>query len=262
MTNGEQPDTPNGQLREEAATWWAVMHGPEADSRREEFEAWLDRGSYHRSAYNRMGEIHALGKHLKDEPDLAAKAASPRPPRRGPGKIVLPVTIFASGLLIGSWTYRQITAPRLLPPIQDVSASTVPYQRIAAQSLSTRIGEVRTVGLSDGTQVTLDTDSLVLVSFHPDARLLRLERGRARITVGADPRPFRVVADGTTLVASHATLDAARSGQVGVAVHILIGSATITGNEARGTPIALAAGQSARVDAATPVSSMKIIRQR
>ena len=66
MTDGEQPETPDGQLREEAADWWAVMHGPEADARREEFEAWLDRGSYHRSTYNRMGEIHALGKHLKD----------------------------------------------------------------------------------------------------------------------------------------------------------------------------------------------------
>lgn len=251
MTNGEQPEPQNGQLREEAATWWAVMHGPDAEVQREEFEAWLDRGSYHRSAYNRMGEIHALGKHLMDDPDLATSVDGPAPRSRLPRKYLLPVAIFASGLLVGSWSYRQATTQRLIPPVEDASSDTKPYQRIASQTFSTQIGEVRTIGLDDGTKITLDTDSLIAVSYRPDARLLRLQRGRARIAVGADQRPFKLLVGSRSVVASRATLDAEQRTQAITVVHMVTGDANIgPGGEQPG--IALAAGQTATIDPATP----------
>ncbi|MBA2934626.1 FecR domain-containing protein [Sphingomonas sp. CGMCC 1.13654] len=251
MTDSEQPVPSDGQLREEAAAWWAAMHGEQADALRPDFEAWLNRGSYHRSAYNRMGEIHAFGKHLKEESDLAA----PLPPtanKSGRGKNAAATAIFACGLLIGGLSYRQATMQALLPPVQDESGSKAPFQRIATQALSTRIGEVRTIGLSDGTRVILDTDSLMSVSFQPDVRTVRLERGRARITIGADPRPFKLMVGDRSVDATHATLDAEKRNMSTTAVHVVAGDASVTqsGDKTEGVP--LAAGQSAAIDATAP----------
>lgn len=54
-------------------------------------------------------------------------------------------------------------------------------------------GEERTIRLSDGTFVHLNTDSAVTVKFARDARLVELERGEAYFEVAKAPkRPFRV----------------------------------------------------------------------
>lgn len=51
MMDDTQPPRRHGQLREEAADWFAIMRNPEeADVRRKEFEAWLARGALHRVA--------------------------------------------------------------------------------------------------------------------------------------------------------------------------------------------------------------------
>src|SRR5690242_17972648 len=66
IDHGDAKDE-TGQLRQEAATWFARMRGPDADRYREAFDDWLARGALHRSAYNRIAETFSAGKTLKEE---------------------------------------------------------------------------------------------------------------------------------------------------------------------------------------------------
>ncbi len=66
----------------------------------------------------------------------------------------------------------------------------------------TSIGSVSTVDLPDGSQITLNTESRVLVTFTEHQRIVRLELGEIHIEVAHDPsRPLNVVAGGRSVQA-------------------------------------------------------------
>ncbi|MGK6321379.1 FecR family protein [Sphingomonas sp. DT-204] len=101
---------------------------------------------------------------------------------------------------------------------------------IASQTLafSTRIGEVRTVTLDDGSKVTLDADSVLRATYSPDMRQLQLDAGRARFEVAHDPRrPFIVDAGGGSVIA-HGTVFDVSIGPSGVQVVLLRGAIEVT----------------------------------
>src|SRR3546814_5408814 len=52
------------QQMREASLWFARMRGPDAEEWRPQFEDWLALGASHRGAYNRAGEIFALGRFM------------------------------------------------------------------------------------------------------------------------------------------------------------------------------------------------------
>src|SRR3546814_15099617 len=54
---------------------------------------------------------------------------------------------------------------------------------IPVTELASKIGEIRTVALEDGSRVTLDTDTILHIAYSPTERGLQLERGRARFDV-------------------------------------------------------------------------------
>lgn len=63
-------------------------------------------------------------------------------------------------------------------------------------------GQVRDIALPDGSQMTLDADSLVTARFEGNARSIQLVRGRALFAVKKDPsRPFAVTAATRRVVA-------------------------------------------------------------
>jgi transmembrane sensor len=63
--------------------------------------------------------------------------------------------------------------------------------------VATRVGEIRTVQLPDGSTVTLDTSSAVTLDFDRGRRHVRLLAGEAAFKVAPDPsRPFVVEAEG------------------------------------------------------------------
>ena len=81
-----------------------------------------------------------------------------------------------------------------------------------AQAIETRRGEIKAVRLSDGSNLTLDTDSKVRVEIGSHARRLILDRGRLRLRANPDAaRPFVVVADGRTITTDGALLDVTRT---------------------------------------------------
>lgn len=81
----------------------------------------------------------------------------------------------------------------------------------------TGIGETRRTVLEDGSTVDLDADTAFALEFDDQVRGLHLQRGRALFDVAADPRPFRVRAEGGVITALGTRFS----------VHLWDGSATV-----------------------------------
>jgi len=95
-----------------------------------------------------------------------------------------------SGWLIGSLA----AACALLA----VGVSLATYRYLATQHYETRVGEQRDVLLSDGSRVTLNTNTALSVHYSRRRRYLLLERGEALFAVAHNAaRPFDVEAAGT-----------------------------------------------------------------
>jgi transmembrane sensor len=197
MSEATEPTPPRSQLREEAAHWFALMRGPHAQEHQEDFNRWLARGALHRRAYNSVSETFNLGKALKGETiprsgDLAQVAVQITDKAKRQKSWL--GTVFACGgsalLIAGSLHFwqRHNDPSRLAASGPDNEARYI-----------TQIGEIRNFVLIDGSKLTLDTNTLVLASYTPHERGLRLVNGRARFYARQEARPFIVRAD-TTLI--------------------------------------------------------------
>ena len=73
----------------------------------------------------------------------------------------------------------------------------VPNPAFDAPAYETAIGGISTIELSDGSRITLNTNSRAVVSFSERQRIVKLERGEMHIDVAHDrTRPLSVVAGG------------------------------------------------------------------
>lgn len=147
-------------------------------------EAWLAADPRHLGAYARASAVlshfdkaRALG------PDFPAEAAAlPRFSRRA----ALPA--MAAGLVAAA------------------GVGTVAYN-LVFRRYSTKLGEMRRVTLPDGSTVTLNTASEVVVDFTGDRRSVRLVKGEALFDVTGQGSPFVVEAGGLRLQAAQASFN-------------------------------------------------------
>lgn len=258
MTDKKETPQRPGHLRDEAAEWFAIMRGPEAEARREEFEAWLARGALHRTAYNRIAETFSLGKGLKETggPD----DTDAQPLSTGPRKIG-PIQIAVLGLVAGA-TALYIAVLNPDGPIRDVpklASDTSASSERNGNQLQSKLGEIREVRLKDGSRITLDTDSLAIANFSEARRAVRLIRGRARFAVEHDQRPFVVAVGDGTITALGTVFDVGLEGDDRVVVQLWDGAVDVRVHAAAmsgAAPVRLAPGQRLMFrtqKAATPV---------
>ncbi len=171
---GDAPD-----IVQQAADWYARLHrGPLTEVEAARLQEWLSEPA-HREEFEK---IDALWDHLEvlaQSPEIRSVrrelvATPPRVSRRAVLGWALAASVAGAGVYIG--------LPYLVPP----------------DSYSTGIGEFRTVSLSDGSTVTLNTASEIRVRISRRARRIDLVRGQANFEVAKDPsRPFVVdVGDG------------------------------------------------------------------
>jgi transmembrane sensor len=104
---------------------------------------------------------------------------------------------------------------------------------------TTDIGERRVVALSDGSRISLDSDSQVDVRYTKTGRTITLDRGRARFDVAHDvSRPFTVTAGSETVVAVGTSFNVERLGST-VLVTLIQGHVLIKDALAVNSPVAL-----------------------
>lgn len=199
-------------LVREAANWFAQMHGPDAAQHEPDFRAWIAQSEAHRDAYSRVSEAFSLGKNLTREValDQTGPRAAPQARRlqQFAGLVALVIAVGGASLAV-----ERYGAPGVLQhsPIAEVD------------QFVTRTGEIRTVRLSDGSTITLDTGSELKAQLGADRRDLWLVHGRARFDVAHERRPF-VVHAGTGTVTAHGTLFDVRVDHGAASVRLLRGA--------------------------------------
>ena len=189
-----EPGPPDAILDE--AMDWRLRHeeGELSPGEQDRFAAWLARSQQHRDAYAGLDEFWAATGALACHPRYAmvlqrAEAAVDR------GRITrraLAAGFAAAAVGLGGVGLYYQAAPRPL----------------ATQSFRTAVGQQATVTLPDGSQVTLNTDTMVRTRADEDRRLVHLDRGQAYFKVARDRRhPFVVTAAGRTVTALGTAFD-------------------------------------------------------
>ena len=207
-------------VRAEAIAWLTRLRSPHGAEEHESFQDWYAADPRHADIYDDV-----LG--TWDSTALVAQTPAGEMPRRLDSK--------------------PDTRPRFRMAVAAVAAlvlvvlSGVGLERFGAfgpgrtdpTEIASRIGEIRTVTLTDGSRVTLDTNSALAIAYTAGERRLTLEHGRARFDVAHDPaRPFVVTAGGGMIIA-HGTLFDVDLQQHRVTVSLLGGSVEVR-NETAG----------------------------
>jgi transmembrane sensor len=205
--NAEQriSTTTSGIAREQAAYWHdRLQQDPVTDDTRAEFSRWLDASPSNRAAYGAVGRTWRLAQGAAHDPGIlalrheAALRLTRRPARLmwiAPWATAAAITALIGGTLaITQWS--ELTA--LYDHLRSANAP----------EYVTRVGERLTVTLEDGSQVTLNTDSVLRPAFDEAERRVVLVRGQALFEVAKDRRrPFVVETQNRRFVAVGTAFD-------------------------------------------------------
>lgn len=149
-------DDPSAAIVQRAAEWLAhIESGDASEQDHQDLEAWRCASPAHALALDRLGGVRAS---LNDAPRVERETLRRllSRPRRGRGASVLGLIA-----LIGSgWM-----------------ASRLPIVQLQFADQKTLAGETRVVDLTDGSQITLSTDSAVDIAMGEDRRTVSLLRG-------------------------------------------------------------------------------------
>jgi len=182
-------------VREEAMAWRIRREAGElAPEENDAFDAWLTASARHRDAYAAAGDFWAAAGRLDTHPRYAAlrERAEAAADRSRVTRRALAAGFAAAVVGLGGLGLYLEIAPR---PLAD-------------QSFRTAVGQQATVSLPDGSQLTLNTDTVVRTRADEDRRLVYLDKGQAFFKVAKDRRhPFVVTAAGRTVTALGTAFD-------------------------------------------------------
>lgn len=174
-------------VRDAAARWAALLHsGTASEADRQAFTHWLAASDDHRAAFHLLEQSwRDLDFAVVADPALDAEAdriaTAPPPARAAAWRRVVPAAAaLAASLLVavGLWQL-----------VRDDPVTALRY--------ASAVGEIRTVTLPDGSDVTLAGASTLAVRFSEAERRTELERGQAYFDVASDvSRAFSVRAAG------------------------------------------------------------------
>jgi transmembrane sensor len=166
------------EIRAEAAAWVAMLHGSGRTHAVEAaFTTWLDTSRAHARAFEIATAAWEAG-------GAVASTALPR--------------IDLNSRLRRRSTRRPVFAAAMLACLLASGA----FLFLRVPTFATAVGEQRSVSLSDGTRVTLNTDSRLKVNYTDAERRVELQAGEAFFDVAKNPdRPFIVTAGSESVVA-------------------------------------------------------------
>jgi transmembrane sensor len=198
-----------------AAAYFARLDsGSVSQKEREDFASWCASAPENRSAWEAVSRTWSDAHLSRDDSrieDMIAAATTrypmvdqPRIQRRW-----IPIALAAS-LVAAITVSTTLFLSRPQTGVPSAVAVKDPALQESTQIASGR-GKRRTVGLPDGSRVTLDSDTVIHVAFADDKRAIRLEKGRAHFTVQKDKsRPFIVDAGRLSAVAVGTAFDVRR----------------------------------------------------
>lgn len=187
---------PREDLREPAAAWHdRVNRDHVSEETRRELVEWLAQSPQHRAAYEAIDHAWAALQSAAQDPQLLAlrHETALRLTRRTSSEISPLRWAAVAVVLIALGTVAAVFLPRASGEHLSLARLLAPSHTGTDGRYATVTGERSTVTLSDGSTVTLDTQSEIQIAFAKSERLARLDRGQAIFEVTKDPaRPFVV----------------------------------------------------------------------
>ena len=180
------------QRYDEASEWIAKLDKDLSEADQEALQEWMAAGQENQTVLLEMAslwdEMGVLSRLSDLFPETAARSG------RSPRFALATAASVLIAVLAGVWAVIALNpgnAPDARQAVFETASDTV-YE--------TAIGEHSTVYLTDGTQLVLNTNSLVKVNYTDRYRLLRLERGEIHVQAAHDKaRPLSVIV-GDTIV--------------------------------------------------------------
>ena len=178
---------------ERAASWCLrIAERPLMLSEQADFDEWLAADERHAQCFEQMVAVWQCTDAIAELPgflSLRAKALTMMENGRNHNER-------PSRSLTRRYAFGALTAFALM------AGAGAWYWAERPEVYATAVGERRIVRLSDGSSVSLDAASRMLVSFTDERRAITLERGRAKFNVAKNPlRPFTVTAGSQSVVA-------------------------------------------------------------
>lgn len=175
------------QRYDDASVWIAKLDKGLSPADREMLGEWLAADTRNRDVLLQMAELwdnmSALSRLSDLFPIPATSASRPRQVRWAAAAAVV-IAVLAAG-------WAAIMLDLETKPAESRASGDLESEIVFA----TAKGEQSTVHLPDGSNVVLNTDSLIKVDYTQAYRLLRLERGELHVEVARDTaRPFFVIA--------------------------------------------------------------------
>jgi transmembrane sensor len=166
------------QIDNEAAIWtWRLDSGALTAAEQNELDAWLRLDYRHRHALDELRGTWSMLDRLAERAADEKLDALARPQRHR--------------FFSGRKRYWETAAAAML--IVALGTALWMTRRPGMQMMSTLVGQHRRIELADGSQVTLNTDTLLAVDLTPRRRDVYLRRGEAHFDVVHDAaRPFYV----------------------------------------------------------------------
>lgn len=247
---------PSEVLLEEAAGWrmrmdeagWTLADEAALD-------AWLAADPLHADAFERTGEVFSYFDEHAAAPEMmrARRDAIDRAQRQAGGRWAGP----------RGWFVRMPQPAKIAAGIAAAALlGAGVYPLVDGKDVySTRFGERRVVTLADGSKLSLDGQTKIVVRYTDGAREVQLVSGQARFDVTQDPlRPFKVAARNETVAANGGAFNVDASAPV-LCITQISGQATVLGPEAlRTRPVELHTGEQLVATATPQVTKASITR--
>lgn len=167
------------EILEQATQWVVEMNSGElSDARAEMLHEWLSKSALHEEMLLEASDVWDETKNLVTENRIAPSASKPS-------------WMFSPSIAVAALLVVTLTGA-FLSGVMNFSEGE---QTIVNVRHETRIGEFRTITLSDSSRVTLNTNSKIAVAFdgQSDIRRIHLLQGEAYFELAKDPlRPFIV----------------------------------------------------------------------
>ena len=174
------------EIDSQAREWMSYLYsGETTEQGRAGFHAWLAESPQHRAAFQMLNDLWTSLDRVRDiEHGLvgisrdSSKDTQPFKRRMRSGWKIAASAALAAGIA----ALAILATLHLTEPLEE-------------RHFASEVGEIRTLGLVDGTQLVLRADTSVVASMSREARSVNIERGGAYFDVSRDEtRPFVVSA--------------------------------------------------------------------
>ncbi|WP_066966873.1 FecR family protein [Microbulbifer sp. Q7] len=205
MNPQEVQDVPTEDRLDQACAWVARLRSDAiSPADRRAFAEWMAQSAANRQAFDEMaelwGDLGALSHMPLDElypesvpsPDYRASRTSATPKAR---PATHSSTTEVSGWNLPQWLMGGSAVAACLGIALWIGNQWLQQAPAPQQMYTTAVGETRTIALPDGSEVKLNTNSELVVSFSRESRRTQLLRGEAFFDVARQTsRPFTVEA--------------------------------------------------------------------